>query len=272
MANWKEIETLIADYKRTFDAVLDFDKFNSIAMSFHSAAIEGSTLTLAESELLLDKGLSAKGKPLIHQNMVLDHHAALQFTLELAKKKTEVTAPLIQQIAGMVMRNTGALHNTALGDYDVSKGDLRLHNVRAGEQYFVNYDKVKILLDQLVLEIQCRINQVNSISDILRLSFHAHFDLVTIHPFGDGNGRTSRLLMNYIQQYHRLPIAPVHSEDRGEYIQALMQSRKEKSLDHFFDFMAAQYLKHLTAEISKYHSQQKNIDLRSDRSGYSLVF
>jgi Fic family protein len=273
MANWKDIETLVPVYKKTFEGMLDFGKFNNIAMSFHSTAIEGSTLTLAESELLLDKGLTPKGKPVIHQNMVLDHHAALLFTLEAAENKTPITVGFIQQVAGMVMKNTGAQHTTALGTYDVAKGDLRLHNVRAGDQYFVNYDKVKPMLDQLIQEIEVRIGQVNSLSDILQLSFRAHFDLVTIHPFGDGNGRTSRLMMNFIQQYHHLPIAPVHNEDRGEYIQSLMQSREEKSLEPFFDFMAAQYLKHLTAEIDKYHFQQKNLDRKNNQTdGYSMVF
>ena len=55
MAIWKEIEKVIPVYKKTFEAVLDFNKYNMIAMSFHSTAIEGSILTLAESELLLDK-------------------------------------------------------------------------------------------------------------------------------------------------------------------------------------------------------------------------
>ncbi len=253
--------------------MLDFQKFSNMAMSFHSTAIEGSTLTLAESELLLDKGLTPKGKPVVHQNMVLDHHAALIFTLQSAKEKIPITVPFIQKIASMVMKNTGAQHTTALGVYDVSKGDLRLHNVRAGDQYFVNYDKVKTLLDQLVLEIQSQINQANSIANILQLSFRAHFDLVTIHPFGDGNGRTSRLLMNFIQHYHGLPIAPVHSQDRGEYIQALMQSRQEKSLNPFFDFMAVQFLKHLNAEIDKYNSHQKNLDRKNNQTGgYSMVF
>jgi hypothetical protein len=55
MDSWKEIEALIPVFKRTFSEVLDFEKFNRIAMTFHSTAIEGSTLTLTESELLLDK-------------------------------------------------------------------------------------------------------------------------------------------------------------------------------------------------------------------------
>jgi Fic family protein len=107
----------------------------------------------------------------------------------------------------------------------------------------------------------------------LKLSFDAHYDLVSIHPFGDGNGRTSRLLMNFIQHYHQLPIAPVFREDRADYIEAMTQSREEKSMEPFYEFMGGQYLKYLKSEIAKYQSRQ-NEGISKDKSGedYSLVF
>jgi Fic family protein len=265
---WEEIEKQIDLFKQTFKDVIDFDKFNRIAVTFHSTAIEGSTLTLAESELLLDKGLTPKGRPLEHQHMVLDHHEAQAYALQMAETRAPITIPLIQGIAGLVMKHTGAKHTTPLGEYDVSKGDLRLHNVRAGEQYFVNYDKVKPLLEKLVSELQRQMSAVQTTPDKLRLSFSAHFDLVTIHPFGDGNGRTSRLLMNFIQHCHNLPISPVFQEDRGQYIEALMMSRKEKALGPFYSFMASQYLKYLKAELEKYEQQTKN----TGGKGYTMVF
>lgn len=254
MSVWAAIEETIPVFQKTFAELVDFDKFNRIAMTFHSTAIEGSTLTPAETEVLLDKALTPKGKPVVHQNMVLDHHKALALTLELAQKKTPISVSLIQQIAAAVMQSTGATHNTPLGTYDVSKGDLRLNNVRAGEQYFVNYDKVPFLVEKLATHLQSHVLQVKSLTDSLRLSFEAHFELVSIHPFGDGNGRTSRLLMNFIQHIHKLPLGFVFYEDRTEYIAALMQSRNEKSLLAFEEFMASQYLKHLRGEIEKFEN------------------
>jgi len=65
------------------------------------------------------------------------------------------------------------------------------------------------------------------------LSFDAHFELVTIHPQADGNGRAARLLMNYLQFEHGLFPSKVFKEDREEYIRTLVESRKAKSLELF---------------------------------------
>ena len=71
------------------DEVIDFNKFNQYAIVHHSSVIEGSTLTENETRLLLDEGLTPKGKPLAHSLMVKDHFDALQFTLEAAKKRCD---------------------------------------------------------------------------------------------------------------------------------------------------------------------------------------
>ncbi len=73
---------------------------------------------------------------------------------------------------------------------------------------------------------------------ILRLSFTAHFDLVSIHPFTDGSDRTSRLVMNYIQAYHHQPLTLVNAADRATYISAITQSREQESIEPFINFMA----------------------------------
>lgn len=275
MSRGNEIDILIPVFKNTFRGVIDFDKFNNISITFHSTAIEGGTLTLSETEVLIDKGLSPKGKPFIHQQMVLDHYHALTETLNLAESKTPISIDLIQQIGGLVMKNTGSVINTGLGNYDSSKGDLRLNNVRAGDHYFVNYDKVKPLLSTLVAKLNTELKKVTKPREILNLAFTAHYDLVLIHPFADGNGRASRLLMNYIQHYHGIPVSTVFSEDRKEYIDSISASVTTKSLNPFLDFMLQQYEKFLRKEITSYQTQHQNIKNQIDKDksqGYSFVF
>ena len=99
-------------------------------------------------------------------------------------------------------------------------------------------------------------------------SFDAHFDLVSTHPFYDGNGRTSRLLMNYIQLYYQLPMAIVFTEDKADYIQALEDSRNKESLIPFRDFMNAQYGKFLSREIQNFKNSNKN----NKDKGFSMIF
>ncbi len=67
-----------------------------------------------------------------------------------------------------------------------------------------------------------------------------------IHPFYDGNGRTSRLLMNALQSFWNLPLAIVFVEDKVEYIEAILASRKTENTEAFVEFMAQQYEKHLS--------------------------
>ena len=108
-----------------------------------------------------------------------------------------------------------------------------------------------------------------SATDKINICFDAHFDLVTIHPFYDGNGRTSRLLMNYLQLYFGLPMSIVFKEDKAAYFEALQQTRNLEDIDIFRKFMYAQYEKYLSLEIEKF----EHINRDPQKSGgYSFVF
>jgi len=179
-----------------------------------------------------------------------------------------ITPEFIQQINSQVMKQTGTVYQTVFGELNSSKGVFRKGNVSAGNSYFVNFDKVPNLVKVLCEKIE-KANK-ESVWDQLNLSFDAHFDLVSIHPFYDGNGRTSRLLMNYLQLLFHLPMAIVFKEDKTEYFDALIQTRKEKDLKIFRDFMCLQYEKYLVQEITK---AQDLYDNKTNKgSNYSFVF
>jgi Fic family protein len=254
-----DMEKLIQQYQSLhLELVENYNKFNEISISAHSTKIEGSSLTIDEAKLLIDKGLTPKNKPLIHSLMTIDHYNALQFTISQTSKP--VTVNLIKEINAQVMKQTGEIKNTPLGVVDVSKGDFRLGNVTAGGHYFPNYDKVSALVNFFVERLNEQIATVKTIHDKLLLSFAAHFDLVNIHPFYDGNGRTSRLLMNFVQKKFNLPLGLIFSEDKLEYYQALQKADTEKIIEPYNQFMLFQYKKYLTKEIKAY---QKRNELKS---------
>ena len=85
-----------------------------------------------------------------------------------------------------------------------------------------------------------------------RLSFEAHFRLVTIHPWVDGNGRTTRLLMNIIQRQLGLIPSIVTKDAKGEYIQALINSREQENNTIIQDIMLAQHITNLESRILQY--------------------
>ncbi len=248
-------------------AIIDFDKFNGYSITHHSTTIEGSTLTETETRLLLDEGITPAGKPLLHSLMVQDHYNALLFITQKAKEKKNITPGFIQVVNAAVMKQTGSIYQTVFGELDGSKGVFRKGNVSAGSTYFVGYEKVEGLVTKLCNGINDKINSAASVAEKLHICFDAHFDLVTIHPFYDGNGRTSRLLMNYLQLLFNLPLSIVFKEDKAAYFEALQQTRKQEDIAVFREFMFAQYAKYLQQEIEKFEQAQQ-----SGGKAYSFVF
>jgi len=210
---------------------------------------------------------------------VLDHERfndlALRYVLDAAIAKKALTVEFIQQINALVMKNTGSIYNTVLGEIDASKGMFRKGNVSAGGSYFPNYDKVILYTTDLVKRLDDNLQKVQDADEQLKLSFSAHFDLVSIHPFCDGNGHTSLLLMNYIQAYHRLPLAIVFKEDKADYYVAPQETRKQEDMQVFYNFMFGQYRKQLEQEITSYtEAMSQKIEPKKGKgpAGYSLFF
>ncbi|GHT16349.1 cell filamentation protein Fic [Bacteroidia bacterium] len=232
-------------------AAIDYEKMNKFLISHHSTAIEGSSLTLEEVQLLLAEGTTAQGKPLNDHNMVKDHQAALEALVAMAKRKEEITPQFIQNISAMVMKTTGSVISAAAGTFDSSKGDWRKLAVSVGTHYFISYQKVEREVKELCAAINVQNKQVTTPLEVYDLAFDAHFGLVSIHPFADGNGRTSRLLMNYILAYHDLPLAVLYNEDKLQYYAVLKKNQEidDPNYQEIRDFMYAQQIKYLSNEI-----------------------
>jgi Fic family protein len=249
--NTTKIETLVVEFQLRSKGMIDFGKYSYYAITHHSTSIEGSTLTESQVVNLLEYGKPATNKPFDHHLMVVDHFHALQFVVGEAEKRRKLSPELIQEIGALVMKNTGGVVNTALGKYNIAGGEFRLGTVRAGTRTFPDYKKVPELVSQLCQETNEKLEIVQTFEEKCNLAFHLHFQLVSIHPFGDGNGRTSRLLMNYIQAGLGLPLSIVFQQDRIRYINSLEASRVKESENPFVDFMYSQYSKFLKKEIAQ---------------------
>jgi len=195
---------LVEQYNHLYKSEPDLKKYSEYAMTYHSTAIEGSTLTENEVIELLDIGKPANKREFLHNLMVFDHHKALLFTIETAKCKEKITEKQIRKISALVMKNTGSSFNTAVGNFDATKGEYRLVSVHAGKRTFPDYRKVPALMKELVEYIDSEQKKQNI--NVLQFAFEIHFRFVSIHPFVDGNGRVARLLMNYILTYYNRKI------------------------------------------------------------------
>lgn len=246
-----ELEQLCKEYMQLSKGIINKNKHAMYVSTFHSTCIEGSTLTESQVIDLLYLGKTAKGKPFEHHQMVNDHYNALNFVLTAAKNKRQLSTSFIQEVASKVMKNTGSEVNTILGTYDISKGDFRLSGVSAGRRQFPDAKKVASLLKKIVSEYVIEIQKAKTFQQKCEISFRIHFEFVSIHPFGDGNGRTARLLMNFTQAYFNLPLSIVFKQNRLKYIEALEESRKKENLTPFYDFMFSQYSKLINSEIKE---------------------
>jgi Fic family protein len=252
------VETYIEQYQKlNLDQVVNYDKFNEFAITTHSTQIEGSTLTAEDTALLIDEGITPKGKPLEHSLMVKDHHQALKQAIAFGIQKKSISIDSICQLNAAAMKSTGQQYNTALGNVDASKGEIRKDSVLVQKRYFPAYNKVPDLLKELCTQLNKKMKDDLSIREQITLSYSAHFNLVSIHPHYDGNGRTARLLMNQIQKTFNLPLSIVFQEDKLDYYKALENSRKQDSIEPIKEFMDSQYIKYLLEEMNRYQKQNK---------------
>ena len=145
-----------------------------------------------------------------------------------------------------------------MGDFSAAKGELRKINVTAGigGSSYMAFQKVPAKKEVFCKELNERRKRIDA-SDILAvydLSFWVHYELVTIHPWADGNGRTSRLLMNLLQWEFNLIPSKVLKGDKSEYIQALVDARVNDDVKIFTDCMMRLYTRHLEKEIEQFNS------------------
>ncbi len=258
---WTELNKLKKEYlKLDLQNVLDYEKFCMISIVWHSTKIEGCSLTETDTKVLLENDITAAGKPLKDHLMIKDHFAAFQYIKEQAKKKRKLSIDFIKEISAILMKNTGGFTNTVLGSFDTSKGDLRLAQVYVDKKYFPDLKKVPKLLENLCNSVNDKIDNING-KDIIKLASDIHYNFVNIHPFGDGNGRTARLLMNYIQLYHNEILVKIFTEDRVEYIDKLNETEEKENLEIFREFIASQQIKFLKAEIEKHKKMNKGFML-----------
>ena len=218
-----KLAKLIARYRELgIDSQIDYQKFYLYSIITHSTAIEGSTVTEIENQLLFDKGITAKGRTIEEQMMNLDLKKAYERSIEFSKSHDPISVDMLKELSSLVMKNTGSTYQTVLGSF---------------------CDKLNLARQLLDLK---------NVDDVYDLSFEAHYGLVTIHPWADGNGRMARLLMNQIQFEYGVIPSKVLKEDKEDYIKSLAESQESENPEIFKAFMYENLCKNLKKEINTF--------------------
>lgn len=255
----KKLLSLLTQFKELgINQQIDYNKFYLYSIITHSTAIEGSTVTEIENQLLFDEGISAKGRSMTEQLMNLDLKAAYEQSIAFAKSHSDISVEMLKQLSSIVLKNTGTTYKTALGEFSSANGDLRLLNVTAGTggRSYMNYSKVPTKLAELCENINQRRKSLSKtdIIECYKLSFDAHFHLVTIHPWADGNGRMCRLLMNQLQFEYGIVPSNINKDCKAEYIEALIATRENDDIELFHNFMFDEHIRNLEQTIRNYQT------------------
>lgn len=257
----KDLDTQIKEALKAYlasgvEEQVDYHKFYLYSIVTNSTAIEGSAVTEVENQHLFDEGITAKGRSLTEQMMNVDLKDAYLHAFRIAAENPTYTPQLLQQLSSLVMRRTGSEYSTIVGHFDSSKGEFRLCNVSAGigGRSYLAYNKVSHTVADFCKWLNQEVANVDTtdIATCYRLSFEAHFRLVTIHPWVDGNGRTTRLVMNMIQRQLGLVPSIVRKEDKREYIQSLVDSRENDNSTIAQDMMLRHHISNLKRRVLQY--------------------
>nr|WP_093339978.1 Fic family protein [Salibacterium halotolerans] len=176
-----------------------------VEWTYHSNAIEGNTLSLMETKLVLEEGLTVGGKKLREHFEVINHAEAIDFIEEQIDQGSTMNHSLIKNVHYLVLKNID----------DHNAGRYRQINVRiSGSQHHPpHFLQVQDEVEQLIKWYEENKDQLHPVE----LAALFHFKLVYIHPFSDGNGRTARLMMNLILMQNGYPPAVVKAEDEKRY-------------------------------------------------------
>lgn len=222
-----------------------------ILHTYHSTAIDGASLTLPQTQALIQTGSQVAGKPLTDHWIITDYHHALEQIMAMASQHEPLNLRALQEVAATLMHHTGGPIHSLLSSYDTRKGELRIDSALAGRRVLVAAHKLPAALTELLKGVNTHITQLKTPRQIYDLSFDAHFQLLTLHPFGAGNGLMARLLINYVQRYHKLPLSLVYVDGRTSYLAALESSWRQNTSVAIVSFLHSQLRRYLHERIDE---------------------
>ena len=199
-----------------------------IEFLYQSNRIEGNTLTLRETQLVVNEGITISGKSVREHLEAINHKEAILFIDDIVQNKIPLTEYVLKQIHALVLHsidrdNAGVYRKLPVlisGSQHIPPQPYMLHSLM--EDYFIFYNAHKNILHPVTL------------------SAEMHERLVTIHPFLDGNGRTSRLIMNLILLQHGFPLAIIGGDydSRMAYYNALERVQTHNDKSKFIELIA----------------------------------
>jgi Fic family protein len=224
----------------------NLDEWYRVELTYTSNAIEGNTLTRAETAMIVEKGITVAGKSIVEHLEASNHGQAWEWVREKSRKNGYKFNE----------RDLLELHQIILQKIDESQaGRYRNVPVRiAGSRVIMpNPVKVPVLMKKYFTWLE------EKTQNIVLQSCEAHYRLVSIHPFIDGNGRTARLVMNLLLLMSGYPPIIVRKEDRHEYLASIEAAQLGGSSDKYYELMLSGLSRSLDIYLEAAGSKDENL-------------
>lgn len=222
-----------------------------VEWTYNSNAIEGNTLTLKETELVLNYGLTIGNKSLKDHFEVINHKECIELLEKYINKKEDLSAQFIKQIHSIILKN--------IDDYQA--GEYRKTNVRILGAFHIPPSAAKV--DRLMEEFFAWYYSNKHQMPVPELAAWVHYKFVWIHPFVDGNGRCARLLMNLVLMQNGYPPAVILNLDRQKYYHVLRQADMDKPKD-YLSFIG----RSIERSLAIYLNALSPVDAKKGHQGY----
>lgn len=235
---------------------------------YHSNHLEGNLLTFGETKALILFGITAQGKPLKDHIEITGHDEAIKWILDIVKKDQPLTEHFIRQLHVLLLKEPyekpaitpdgkPTTKMIYVGEY---KKDPNHVKTKTGEIfYFASPQETPALMHDLLEWYKQKITLEDAHPILLAAEFHYRF--IRIHPFDDGNGRTARILMNFILMESDYPPVVIKTEDKVNYFAALQQADSGQ-LEPFVEYIAKNLV--MSLELMIAGAKGKNIDEPDD--------
>lgn len=195
-----------------------------IQYTYDSNRIEGNTLTLRETDIIIHKGLTVSGKSMREHLEATNHYEAVHFIRDLVKDNITVSSNIVKQIHAIILQgvdreNAGVYRSVPVaisGSRHIPPQPLLIPDLMEDFDSYIQKDSLQL-------------HPVIVAADV-------HEKIATIHPFTDGNGRTARLVMNLVLMQHGYPIAniPGDTDSRLAYYSALEKFNTDNDKEDFY--------------------------------------
>ena len=224
--------------------------------NYHSNHLEGNSLTYGETKTLILFGITAQGKPLKDHLEMRGHNDALNWVMDVVKGDFPLTEVFIRELHKLLLGETYEVDAITtegkptkrwigVGSYKTVPNHVK---TRTGEiHYFASVEDTPAMMQELLEWCREKLVETDVNPILLAAVFHHRF--ISIHPFDDGNGRTGRILMNFILMQLGYPPVIIKTDDKLNYYHALQQA-DGGNVDAFVEYITVNLIRSLEIMIA----------------------